>query len=105
MSSQAWRLASASEGRAHAVSPTDVEFVLQTGPRVSWWKGIRLPNGTMIETEGALPRRAALRPHAELGDGQLIFHKAVPGRRIAFRVADMEWIRPGSRLTFFWEDD
>lgn len=87
-----------------AVSPADVEFVLQTGPEVSWWKGIRLPNWTMIETEGALTRRAALHPHAELGDGQLIFHKA-PGRRVAFRVADMEWIRPGSRLTFFWEDD
>lgn len=88
-----------------AIDPQSVEFVLQTGPEVGWWKGIRLPNWTMIETEGSLTSSSAVHLVSELGDGQLIFHKAVPGRRIVFRVADMEWIPPGSRLTFLWEDD
>jgi hypothetical protein len=87
------------------VEPSSVEFVLQTGPEVWWWKAIRLPNWTMIETEGAQTRSSALHPVAELGNGQLIFHKAMPGRRIVFRVGDMEWIPSGGRLTFTWEDD
>jgi hypothetical protein len=88
-----------------AVDPQSVEFVLKTGPDVWWWKGIRLPNWTMIETEGSLTSSSTVYPVSELGDGQLIFHKAMPGRRIVFRVADMDWIPPGSRLTFSWEDD
>ena len=89
-----------------AVDPQNVEFVLKTGPDVWWWKGIRLPNWTMIETEGSLTSSSTVHPVSELGDGQLIFHKTMlGGRRIVFRVADMEWIPSGSRLTFFWEDD
>jgi Common central domain of tyrosinase len=92
-----------------ATSRDGVEFVLGTGPEVSWWKALRLPNGTMIETDGALAQASAGHPAAELPGGQLIFHKlqgvVFPGRRIVFRVVDLEWIRPGSRLTFLWEDD
>ncbi|WP_066586660.1 tyrosinase family protein [Cellulomonas timonensis] len=88
-----------------ATDADHIEVVLQLGPDVSWWKGIRLPDWTMLDTEGALSRATTQHRVDELGDGQFIFHKAVPGRRIVFRVADMEWIRPGSRLTFLWEDD
>jgi hypothetical protein len=92
-----------------AVSRDTVEIVLRTGPEVFWWKGIRLPDWTMIETEAANAEVSARHSAADLLGGQLIFHKAqgavFPGRRIVFRVADLGWIPAGSRLTFLWEDD
>lgn len=92
-----------------AVSRDTVEIVLRTGPDVFWWKAIRLPDWTMIETEMANAEVRARHSAADLVAGQLIFHKAqgalFPGRRIVFRLADLGWIRAGSRLTFLWEDD
>jgi hypothetical protein len=92
-----------------AVSRDTVEIVLRTGPDVFWWKAIRLPDWTMIETEAANAEVSARHSAAGLVGGQLIFHKAqgalFPGRRIVFRLADLGWIRAGSRLTFLWEDD
>ena len=28
-----------------AVKPESVEFVLETDPTISWWKGLRVPDG------------------------------------------------------------
>ncbi len=59
-----------------AVSRDTVEIVLRTGPDVFWWKAIRLPDWTMIETEAANTEVSALHSAAGLVGGQLIFHKA-----------------------------
>jgi tyrosinase len=92
-----------------AVPRSEVEFVLRSGPDVLWWKGLRLPDWTMIETTGPSGRASAVHAADQLTGGELIFHKLqgffFPGRRIVFRIADLGWIRPGSRLTFLWEDD
>ena len=49
-----------------AVSRDTVEVVLRTGPDVFWWKAIRLPDWTMIETEAANAEVSALHSAADL---------------------------------------
>ena len=42
-----------------AVPATEIEFVLALGSDPFWWKGLRLPDGAMLEVEdtNALPSR------------------------------------------------
>lgn len=95
-----------------AVAASDVEFVLEAGPGVFWWKGLRLPDGTLLEVEDNMMRSSAvLRLGQVHGGTELVFHKLITlfvfatGRRIVYRLGDLSWIPGGSRLTFYWDDD
>ena len=92
-----------------AVHPEEVEFRLQTGPDVWWWKGLRiLEGGPMIETEGSRTTDQVRVPVAGLWAGDyLLLHKFVgtQGKRIVYLLGDLGWIPSGSRLTFAWLDD
>jgi hypothetical protein len=96
----------------NAVDSKSVEFVLEAGPQVTWWKGLRVPDGEgsswMIETEGAKRRDSVSLWANQVHNGQeLIFHKAkfLGAHRIAYRLGDLGRIVPGSRVTFRWYAD
>lgn len=94
-----------------AVAASDVEFVLEAGPGVFWWKGLLLPDGTVLEVQDATRSSAAVLPLDQVRGGELVFHKLLrlflfaTGRRIVYRLGDLDWIPGGSRLTFYWDDD
>jgi hypothetical protein len=98
-----------------AVPQDEVEFVLTAGPAVSFWKGIRLPDGTLLETENDARRSDARGPVEQVHSSAvpLLLHKALRSlwfnlavvRRIVYRVGDLSWIPGGSRLTFALDDD
>ena len=94
------------------VPQSEVEFVLSFGPNPFWWKGLRLPDGTMLEIEDAT-RMATARVGADQvrAGTELVFSKLVrlflfaTGRRIVYHLGDLTWIPSGSRLTFSWDQD
>lgn len=94
-----------------AVTASEVGFVLEAGPGVFWWKGLLLPDGTMFEVQDATRSSAAVIPLDQVRGGGLVFHKLLrlflfaTGRRIVYRLGDLDWIPGGSRLTFYWDDD
>ena len=49
-----------------------IEFVLEAGPYVTWWKGIALPGGQEIWTQDAIKRSVALVPTSQIGSGSLL---------------------------------
>lgn len=100
-----------------AVSTDNVEFVLESGPGIDLWKGLRVPDGSgaswLIETEGnkKLDRVSLWAGQVHNGQ-QLIFHHwdsgvlgMGSGKRIVYRLGDLGWLPPGCRVTFTWLAD
>jgi hypothetical protein len=96
----------------NAVDPATVEFVLESGPRVTWWKAIRVydadGNSTMIETQEERKQDSTSLPANQVSSVQpLVFHKAkfLGAKRICYRLGDLGILPPGSRATFRWIRD
>ena len=95
-----------------AVDPATVEFVLESGPQVTWWKAIRVydadGNSTLIETQEGRKRDSTSLPANQVSSVQpLVFHKAkfLGAKRIRYRLGDLGILPPGSRATFRWIRD
>lgn len=102
-----------------AVSADNVEFVLTSGPRVHVWKGLRVSDGEdpetswLIETDGDKKSDSITLWAQQVHNGQeLIFHHWYggvlgigAGRRVHYRLGDLGWMQPGSRVTFTWLRD
>jgi hypothetical protein len=102
-----------------AVPAGNVEFLLKSGPRVHSWKGLRVPDGEdpetswLIETDGNKKSDSVtLWAHQVHHGQQLIFHHWYAGvlgigagKRVHYRLGDLGWILPGSRVTFTWLRD
>jgi hypothetical protein len=86
--------------------------VLNAGPTITWWKGIRVPDGEgrswLIETQ-ALSGSANISLWAgQVKNGQeLVFHQAkfAGSHRIVYRLGDLGRLPPGSQVTFSWLQD
>jgi hypothetical protein len=96
----------------NAVAQDIVEFVLEAAPNITWWKGIRVPDGEgnswMIETQDATRTASVTLWAQQVQNGQeLIFHKAkfAGAHRIVYRLGDLGRLPPGSRVTFRWRND
>ncbi|MFD4420856.1 tyrosinase family protein [Agromyces sp. NPDC058484] len=95
-----------------ATSYETVDFVLESGPNVGSWKGLRVPDGEgsswLISTDGA-DRRASvgLWAHQVRNGQRLIFYKAkgLGAKSTVYRLADLERLAPGTRVTFRWLAD
>jgi hypothetical protein len=94
-----------------AVEEGRIELALETGPGVTWWKMIQVPNAdgvSSIWTEASRRSDALQIAAHQLRDGQeLIFHKAKSfgERRIVYRLNRSGWLPPRSRVTFRWLQD
>lgn len=95
-----------------AVEPASVEFVLETAPAITWWKGLRVPDGEgnswLIETQDNTHRAAMTLWADQVHNGQeLVFHKAkfLGSHRVVYRLGDLGRLAPGSRVTFRWLSD
>jgi hypothetical protein len=96
-----------------AVDRSVVEFVLETGPRVDFWKGLRVPDGEgnswLIEAERGkdFEDRVSLWADQVHNGQELIFHKAkfLGSHRVVYRLGGIGDIAPGSRVTFRWLRD
>jgi hypothetical protein len=96
----------------NAVGPSTVEFVLESAPQITWWKGIDVPDGQgtswMIETENSKKSANVSLWANQVHNGQaLTFHKAkfFGGHNIVYRIGDLDRLPPGSRATFRWLQD
>lgn len=94
------------------VDPATVEFVLESGPRITWWKAIRVPDGEgnswLIETQDDKKSDSVSLWANQVHNGQaLIFHKAKAfgAKRIRYRLGDLSILPPGSSVTFRWIRD
>lgn len=102
-----------------AVSADNVEFVLTSGPRVHAWKGLRVSDGEepetswLIETDGDKKSDSITLWAQQVHNGQaLVFHHwhggvlgIGAGKRVHYRLGDLGWIQPGSRVAFTWLRD
>ena len=93
----------------NAVDSSIVEFVLESAPQITWWKGIRVPDGEgndwMIETQDSRKVDSVSLWADQVHNGQaLIFHKAKfsGSHRIVYHIGDLDRLPPGSRATFRW---
>ena len=94
-------------------APSDqVRFELEAGPRVDWWKGLRVPDGEgsswLIQTSGQQRHDSvSLWAHQVHNRQELIFHKAKErgAKRIVYRIGDLGRLLPGTRVKFKWWED
>ena len=104
-----------------AVPADEVEFRLESGPAVTWWKGLTVPDGeggrwavwTRDGRFGGDPGRGTAGPAVRLWA-----HQVRNGQRLTFAKAKflgipadvytlggLEGLRPGERVTFRWLED
>jgi hypothetical protein len=96
----------------HAVANDIVDFVLEAGPNVNWWKALRVPDGEddswLIHTEDDRRHDSVdLWAHQVHNGQELIFHKAKEfgSHKVAYRLGDLGRLAPGTRVTFTWLAD
>lgn len=107
----------------NAVDPSIVEFVLEAGPNVTWYKHILLSDGTggswRIWTRGSekdakdFPKDNRKRASESLWSSQvhngqsLIFTQAgfLGWWRDSYKLGGLDRLKPGTRVTFRWVSD
>src|SRR5205814_7469622 len=92
----------------NVAAPTTVEFVLEAGRYVTWWKAITLPTGNEIWTQDATKRATASVITSQLGPGSsLEFKKAklLGVHTGMYRLGSLDQLQSGDRVTFRWIRD
>ena len=91
----------------HSVaSGNAVDFVLEAGPLINWWKAILLPDGQWIWTQDARTRDSATVAVSQLhGDLQLGKAKVLGLHQGVYLLGSLEQLQAGDRVTFTWVRD
>ena len=80
-----------------------VEFALEAGPLITWWKAILLPGNRWIWTQDARNRDIAIVPRSELhGDIQFGKAKFLGVHQGVYLLDSLEQLQGGDRVTFTW---
>jgi hypothetical protein len=83
-----------------------VEFALEAGPLITWWKAILLPGNRWIWTQDARNRDIAIVPKSELhGDMQFGKAKFAGLHQGVYLLDSLEQLQGGDRVTFTWLRD
>jgi Ig-like domain from next to BRCA1 gene/PASTA domain len=96
----------------NAAAPDAIDFVLEAGSAVSWWKGLRVPDGQgsvwEIWTQDARRTDAVALWANQVKNGQsLEFRKAklLQVHTGMYLLGDLQRLQPGDRVTFRWVQD
>jgi len=83
-----------------------VEFVLEAGPLINWWKAILLPGNRWIWTQDWKTQDSVTVPRSELhGDLQLGKAKFLGVHQGVYLLDSLEQLQAGDRVTFAWLRD
>jgi hypothetical protein len=90
----------------NVASSNAVDFVLESGPFINWWKAIALPDGQWIYTQDARKRDTATVAISQLhGDLQLGKAKFLGVHQGVYLLDSLERLQAGDRVTFSWLRD